>query len=324
MTTTRIVCIGFAFLFATGSLAAAQDRKLSRCFAITDLNERIDCLESGGIASTPDTGPIPTVRSPKQPHAEPSFDCRSANNSIERAICGDPILSEWDFRMGQQYQHTLRSSKDADTQPITESQRAWLLQRNARCGAVGDTAIWTCLLDMTKQRIDVLAKLSVAGTKNVPIVQAQVPTEAAPKNLSGTVPSALPSSPTNSSNTLIAKIDASAGSSSAGSNSLLIVLFIIGAVVGGIAVVGNIRRKQHRQSLVAKYGEEAADMILAHQVWQGMTEEQLIESWGLPADKDFEVKRSTTKETWKYGQTGKNRFKNRVYLENGTVIGWKI
>lgn len=323
MTIARIVCVGFAFLFATSSLAPAQDPKLSRCFAITDLNERIDCLESGGILSTPDTGPVPTVRSSKQPHAGPSFDCRSANNSIERAICADPILSEWDFRMGQQYQHTLRSRKDPDTQPITEGQRAWLLQRNARCGAVGDTAIWACLLDMTKQRIDVLTKLSVAGNEKAPIAQSQPLTETAPRTPLGTVPSTPPSSPTKAPTTL-SKIDPSPGSSSEGSNSFLIVLFVVGAVVGGIAVVGNIRRKQRRQSLVAKYGEEAADMILAYQVWQGMTEEQLIESWGLPADKDFEVKRSTTKETWKYGQTGKNRFKNRVYLENGTVTGWKI
>jgi hypothetical protein len=81
--------------------------------------------------------------------------------------------------------------------------------------------------------------------------------------------------------------------------------------------------RKRRESLIATYGEQAADRILARQVWQGMTDEQLIESWGLPADKDTEIKRTTTKETWKYGQTGKNRFRNRVYLENGIVIGWK-
>src|ERR1041385_5720567 len=112
--TARLVCVGFAFLFATDSPTVAQDRNLSRCLAIADINERIDCLESGGIGPVPNAGPAPPIRSLKQPHAGPSFDCRAANSSIERAICGDPILSEWDFRMGQHYQHALRTRKDPD------------------------------------------------------------------------------------------------------------------------------------------------------------------------------------------------------------------
>jgi hypothetical protein len=54
-----------------------------------------------------------------------------------------------------------------------------------------------------------------------------------------------------------------------------------------------------------------------------MTDEQLIESWGIPDDKDTEIKRAMRKETWKYGQIGKNRFSDRIFLENGIVIGWK-
>jgi hypothetical protein len=54
-----------------------------------------------------------------------------------------------------------------------------------------------------------------------------------------------------------------------------------------------------------------------------MSSEQLIDSWGNPVGIDHDVYKTTTKETWKYGQTGKNRFKDRVYLENGTVVGWK-
>jgi hypothetical protein len=104
----------------------------------------------------------------------------------------------------------------------------------------------------------------------------------------------------------------------------------VGAVAGAIAVYNNIRHREEEQRraaehqrLVAKYGAEIADRILARVVWQGMTEEQLVESRGHPADKDYEVRRSITKETWKYGQTGKNRFSNRIFLENGIVTGWK-
>ncbi|MDA9474740.1 hypothetical protein XI03_09545 [Bradyrhizobium sp. CCBAU 65884] len=103
----------------------------------------------------------------------------------------------------------------------------------------------------------------------------------------------------------------------------MVILFVVGAIIGGIAVLNNVRRRARRQRLVAKYGEQIADMIIARQVWQGMTEEQLVEAWGAPVDRDYEVKKAKTKETWKYGQTGKNRFSNRVYLEDGIVIGWK-
>jgi uncharacterized protein len=338
----RLTGVGFAFLTATSFPVAAQDRNIARCLSIADVNERIDCLESGGAVPNSGTSPIPNVRSPKQLHAGPSFDCYAANNSIERAICADVTLSEWDFRMGQQYQNALRGRKDGNTQLIMESQRTWLLQRNSRCSAVADAAIWACLLDVTKQRADVLTKLAAAGIETVPPAQSQTLTPTAQKNPVLIAPSSTPGSPP-SSPTL--KSDAPSNPTSESTNSLIVVLFLIGAGIGGIAILGNIGRRkrlieerrvaeerlaeerqrlaEERQRLVAKYGEQAADRILARQVWQGMTDEQLMESWGSPDDKDSEIKRTTRKETWKYGQIGKNRFSNRVFLENGIVIGWK-
>jgi uncharacterized protein len=341
----RLAGVGFAFLIATGFPAATQDRNVARCLSIADVNERIDCLESGGAAPNSGTSPTPSVRSPKQSHAGPSFDCHAANNSIERAICADVTLSEWDFRMGQQYQNALRGRKDGNTQLIMESQRTWLLQRNSRCSGVADTAVSACLLDMTKQRVDVLTKVAVAAsTETVPTAQSQTITQTVPKNPSGpgfSTPSPNQGSPPTSPTS---KSDASPNPASEGSNSLLLVLIVIGAGIGGLAIVSNISRKKRlleeerlaeerlaeerqrlaeRQRLVVKYGEQAADLILARKVWQGMTDEQLIESWGSPDDKDSEIKRATRKETWKYGQIGKNRFSDRVFLENGIVIGWK-
>ena len=29
------------------------------------------------------------------------------------------------------------------------------------------------------------------------------------------------------------------------------------------------------------------------------------------------------KVTWKYGRIGKNRFRERIFVENGIVVGWK-
>jgi uncharacterized protein len=319
----RLVGVGLSSLIATSFPAATQDRNVARCLSITDVNERIDCLESGGAAPNSATSPTPSVRSSKQLHAGPSFDCRAANSSIERAICADVILSEWDLRMGQQYQHALRNRKDGETQPIVESQRAWLLQRNSRCGGVADTAVWACLLEITKQRVDVLTKLAAVAHETVPATQSQTETQTAPKSPPGQVSNTPSLNPAVSPTPPTSKSGPSPNSSSEGSNSFLVILFILGAAIGGIAVIRNINRRNRRQRLIAIYGEQATDRILARQVWQGMTDEQLIESWGLPADKDTEIKRTTTKETWKYGQTGKNRFNNRVYLESGIVIGWK-
>jgi hypothetical protein len=62
---------------------------------------------------------------------------------------------------------------------------------------------------------------------------------------------------------------------------------------------------------------------LAHKIWQGMTKEQLVDSWGRPEDVDQKVYKTKTKEIWKYGQMGKNRYRERVYAEDGVVVGWQ-
>ena len=339
MLTTRLNKLVFVLLSAISLPAAAQDRNIGHCLSISDVNDRIDCLENGGAPSTS----TPGVRFPKQSHAGPSFNCRAAGNSVERAICADATLAEWDYRMGQQYQHALRIRKEPDARLITESQRAWITQRNAHCNTVSDIAISTCVLDMTRQRTEVLAKLVSAGGEAVATAQSRAATQAAPQNSSNTAnTSSKTSTPLTSPTPMPIP---STNPSSNGPNSLFVLLFAIAAVIGGAIVVGNISRKnrlaaeaeaaQHRlaeeqqrraeerQRLVAKYGETVADGILRHQVWQGMTEEQLLESWGNPEDRDIEIKRATKKETWKYGEIGKNRFSDRVFLENGIVIGWK-
>jgi hypothetical protein len=77
------------------------------------------------------------------------------------------------------------------------------------------------------------------------------------------------------------------------------------------------------RELTSQFGPEAAQRILNHEYWQGMTKKMLLEAMGEPADQDENILRSKTKETWKYGQEGVNRFKLRVFLENDVVVGWK-
>lgn len=85
-----------------------------------------------------------------------------------------------------------------------------------------------------------------------------------------------------------------------------------------------IQKRRRRKYLIEKYGSELiADKIMARSVWQGMTTEQLLDSWGRPEDIDEKVFKTKTKETWKYGNNGKNRYRQRVYIEDSYVVGWQ-
>src|SRR5258708_1898888 len=143
----RLACFELAFLLTLTVAAVSQDRDgaLRRCLSIADMNERVDCLETG---AAPNSGaPLSNTAPPRLPRASPSFDCRAARSSIERAICADPSLAEWDSRMGQLYQQALRLAKDRPS--LLESQQLWLTQRDGSGSVAADTTVWSCLLRMT-------------------------------------------------------------------------------------------------------------------------------------------------------------------------------
>jgi hypothetical protein len=84
------------------------------------------------------------------------------------------------------------------------------------------------------------------------------------------------------------------------------------------------RIRERYMQLMRKYNDQqVVEAIMQNRVWQGMSDEQLIDSRGAPEDKDQTVYKTKTKETWKYGRIGRNRFQERIYVENGTVVGWK-
>ncbi len=99
---------------------------------------------------------------------------------------------------------------------------------------------------------------------------------------------------------------------------------ILVVVCVGLAIAYSVHaNKQRRKTLLAKYGDQAiVDMIMRRTMWQGQTEEQLIDSLGRPVDVDQKVLKTKTKEIWKYNRTGRNRFGLRITLENGVVVGW--
>jgi len=100
-------------------------------------------------------------------------------------------------------------------------------------------------------------------------------------------------------------------------------LLIIVAIIGFVVLFKLLGYLARRKRLIEKYGRDLGLRILSGTVWQGMTSEELLDSRGVPIDKDQTLYKTKINETWKYKQTGKNRFKERIYLENGIVVGWK-
>jgi hypothetical protein len=101
---------------------------------------------------------------------------------------------------------------------------------------------------------------------------------------------------------------------------IAVVLIAVCVVAILLPVVLKVRRKRQ---LAAKYGDAVvAERIMTKKIWQGMTREQLLESWGNPADIDRKVYKTKEKETLSYNQVGKNRYRDKVQLEDGIVVGW--
>jgi hypothetical protein len=101
------------------------------------------------------------------------------------------------------------------------------------------------------------------------------------------------------------------------------ILIIVAGIFVLLALISHRKKAERKKYLIEKYGLEIAEKIIEKKVWRWMTCEQLIDSWGQPEDRDEAVYKTKIKETWKYGNFGKNRYRQRVYVEGGYVVGWK-
>ncbi len=105
---------------------------------------------------------------------------------------------------------------------------------------------------------------------------------------------------------------------------IVAVFTVIGLLVFADGVKTRAKEKR-RQALMLKYGDAAlVERIMGQKVWTGQTQGMLLDSWGQPEDVDIKVLKTKRKEIWKYGQTGRGRFRNRVTVENGFVVGFDI
>jgi uncharacterized protein len=128
-----------------------------------------------GTESTPDPAVAvsPTADFLTQARATPSFDCQAARTSIERAICSDTTLSEWDARMGAALQNASRASKDR--QPVLQSQQLRLRQRDNMCGTVAEIKFWTCLFAATRSRVAFLISVGAEAAEPTQAIGTQAP-----------------------------------------------------------------------------------------------------------------------------------------------------
>lgn len=95
--------------------------------------------------------------------AAASFDCGKAATPAEQVICGDGTLSRLDGRLAEVYTGLSGQLAGAARQRLISEQRAWLAERDRRCGipaqggppALAERWQWApCLADRYRERLD--------------------------------------------------------------------------------------------------------------------------------------------------------------------------
>lgn len=101
--------------------------------------------------------------------------------------------------------------------------------------------------------------------------------------------------------------------------------FIILIVIAGFAFFYFQSRKnlQRKNELLKKYGDALlVEKIIKRSIWVGQTKDELLDARGHPVEVDSKLMKTRSREIWKYGRTGKNRFELRVTLDDGQVATW--
>lgn len=101
------------------------------------------------------------------------------------------------------------------------------------------------------------------------------------------------------------------------------ILIVVAVAVLWFAAFALARRSRYSR-LLQKYGgdEKLVDALVSGTIWQGMTAEQLRDSWGDPVSIEEKVMKTKIKQVFKYKQITKTRFRDKVTLEDGVIVGW--
>lgn len=78
------------------------------------------------------------------------------------------------------------------------------------------------------------------------------------------------------------------------------------------------KAEERRKKLIEKYGERTADAIMKQEIFRGMSESALVESWGKPKEINSSVGSWGTHKQYVYGGG------DYVYVENGIIESWQV
>lgn len=138
------------------SCAKKQSGEIEPCVAqslstrIVELRKALEPPSSLGGKLAVASPPIPAAPAPKR-----NGDCTDAK--VDRAICGEAILSHWEDRLGKLYQQALNDPPVRSVLSI--DQQRWIGERNGTCGQLAATKKTDCVLQMTKRRIELLVQI---------------------------------------------------------------------------------------------------------------------------------------------------------------------
>ena len=98
------------------------------------------------------------------------------------------------------------------------------------------------------------------------------------------------------------------------------------ALIGAAAIfawlVSFAKKRARLARFRAKYPESEVRRIIRKTIWVGETTQQLVESLGRPAGIDEMLMQTKHRQVWKYKRSGANRYRLRITVENGRVVGW--
>ena len=80
---------------------------------------------------------------------------------------------------------------------------------------------------------------------------------------------------------------------------------IVAIMVIGVAIFvwRSWRLKKRRLYLMEKYSDDlVVERILSKKIWQGMTDTQLIDSWGSPVERAHKIYKTKSTEIFKYSE----------------------
>ncbi len=98
-------------------------------------------------------------------------------------------------------------------------------------------------------------------------------------------------------------------------------VFVLAISISTAVQAAKVRRR--RNELMAKYGDdELVAKLMGRTIWKGMEAPMVYDCLGPPLAVDRQVLKTKTKETWKYKQTGQNKYGLHIVLEQGEVVGW--